>query len=288
MNVRAVSGLEPISTITLAVANEPRQVSHFSLLGPLEVSSAGNEILTPRAQKIRIVLAVLLARSNSVVPVSALISELWGESPPRTALQALRVYVSQLRNVLTALDTDQAGPLLVTHQPGYRLVIDPASLDILEFERRCEHGRRAASEGCFELAAQHYHRALSLWRGPALADVRGGPLLAGVALRLEEAWLAALARRIDLDLRLHRHLDLVAELRELTAEHPLNENFQARLMIALYRSGRTSEALAVYRGVRDSLVNELGVEPNVSLQRVHQAVLSSDNNALEHFDQWTL
>jgi DNA-binding SARP family transcriptional activator len=198
------------------------------------------------------------------------------------------VYVSQLRNVLTALDTDQAGPRLVTHQPGYRLVIDPSSLDITEFKRRCEQGRQAAAEGCFDLAAQHYHRALSLWRGPALADVRTGPLLAGVALRLEEAWLAALARRIDLDLRLHRHLDLVAELRELTAEHPLNENFQARLMIALYRSGRTSEALAVYRGVRDSLVNELGVEPNVSLQRVHQAVLSSDNNALEHFDQWTL
>ncbi|WP_222720267.1 BTAD domain-containing putative transcriptional regulator [Actinomadura sp. HBU206391] len=233
-------------------------------------------------------LAVLLVSDNSVVSVSALTRELWEDLPPRTALQALRVYISQLRRVLGRLGDGPTLPRLVTQPPGYRLQIEPGSLDIMEFDRLCGKGRQSGSEQRFELAAHHYRRALGLWRGSALSDVRGGPLLDGAALRLEEGWLAALARRIDLDLRLGRHLDLVAELKGLTTEHPLNESLQARLMIALCRSGRTGEALGVYRRVRRSLVEQLDVEPNQELRRVHQAVLSSDDRIFEQVDLWAL
>lgn len=258
----------------------------FRLLGPLEVIR-GHQAVTPRAHKVRVLLAALLIRSNVVVPVEALIRVLWGSAPPRTALQATRVYISQLRQLLGAPE-GRSRPVLVTMPAGYRLDIDEEMLDALEFQRRCELARKLREDGKLEQAAEQYRLAISLWRGPALADVRVCAHLEGAAVKLEEACIAALERRIDLDLRLHRHLDLIAELSGLVAEHPLNESLHARLMIALHRSGRTSDALSVYRNLRDELVEELGVEPSRKLQSVHQAVLAADPDILDRADLWTL
>jgi DNA-binding SARP family transcriptional activator len=259
----------------------------FRLLGPVEVT-VGSRTVTPRAHKVRVLLAALLVRSGTVVPVESLIQTLWGETSPRTALQATRVYISQLRQVLAGAPEDRHRPNLATLPAGYRLDLDESMLDTLEFQSRCRLARRLQDEGKLELAATQYRLAAALWRGPALADVRSVAQLEGAAIHLEEACIAALERRIDLELRLNRHLDLIAELFALTAEHPLHESLHARLMIALHRAGRTGDALGVYRSLRNSLVGELGVEPGRKLQSVHQAVLAADADNLDISDLWTL
>lgn len=260
----------------------------FGILGPIEVSS-GETVLTPSAAKQRVLLAVLLVAGNSVVSVDALIEELWGDDPPRTALQAVRVYVSQLRQMLAGLaGPDGSGPALLTRPPGYVLDLGDGLLDTSEFERLCEQGRRASQDGHLETAADLYRNALSLWRGPALYDVAAGSRLAGAAVHLQEQWITAVKRRIDVDLQLNRHMDIVAELRSLISAHPYHEGLHARLMIALYRSGRSGEALSVYRSLRRNLTDELGIEPNHRLQQVHQAVLTADYRLLEQDDLWTL
>jgi DNA-binding SARP family transcriptional activator len=270
-----------------AEAEAPSRVA-FRILGPLEVTRDG-EVVTPRPYKVRLLLATLLSRANVVVPPETLILALWGNNPPRTAAQATRVYISQLRRMLAGAP-GVAHPALVTLPAGYRLVVSADSLDSLEFRRRCDLARRLREEGNLEVAAAEYRTAIGLWRGRALADVRGCPHLEAAAVHLEEACIAAVERRIDLDLRLHRHHELVADLFSLVAEYPLHERLHARLMIALYRSGRTSDALAVYRQLRDVLVRELGVEPSRELQATHQAVLRSGSapDMLENTDLWTL
>lgn len=260
----------------------------FALLGNLEVHDGTATVEGPGANKVRTILATLLVRANTIVSVDTLIEELWGDVPPPTALCALRVYVSQLRKFLAAHDGTPPGCRLVTQPPGYRLDVDEGGLDVADFEHLCAAGRKSWAEGSLELAAKYYQEALSLRRGPILGDLRMGPVLEGAGLRLEEMWLAALERRIDVDLHLGRHLDLVGELRELITEHPLHEGLGARLMIALYRSGRTGDALRVYRTVRTSLVEELGIEPGHEVQLVQQAILAADNEALARADLWTL
>lgn len=258
----------------------------FGLLGPLEISN-GSRVIPLRAHKVRTVLATLLVRESMVVSVDTLIRELWGDIPPPTALGALRVYVSELRKFLADVGTPPRCRV-VTQHPGYRLEVDESGLDIVDFEQLCGQGRRAWAEGSLELAAKYYQEAVSLRRGPVLGDVRMGPVLEGAALRLEETWMAVLQRRIDVDLRLGRHLDLIGELRELLAEHPLYEDLWLRLMIALYRSGRTGDALRTYRSVRDLLMAELGVEPGQELQLVQQAILAADTAAIvDRMDLWT-
>lgn len=266
---------------SLAIAARPMTALRFQILGPVVARSRDQDV-TPRAQKVRTLLATLLVHRNSVVSVDSLIGELWGEAPPRTALQALRVYVSQLRQSL-----DVGAPALLTTQPpGYRLEIGAGMLDLADWDRFCEGARHAQFEGNLELAGQLYRQALALWRGHALLDVRSGELLSGVALGLEDARIATIGRRIDIDLRLGRHLDVVAELRALTAQHKFDEGLHARLMIALHRSGRTIDALNVYGQARKALVEELGVEPSRQLQTVHRAVLSADYAALDQAGTW--
>lgn len=268
------------------VAAGARPKIRFRLLGPLEVTRDG-EVVTPRAYKVRLLLAALLVRSGMVIPVDGLIRVLWGDSPPRTALQATRVYVSQLRQVLAGPDGGGA-PMLVSLPAGYRLDVDADTFDVLEFQERCRLARTLQESRQLAAAAEQYRIATGLWRGPCLADVRGCPQLEAAAVQLEEACIAAVERRIDLDLRLDRHLDLIAELFALTAEYPLNESLHARLMIALHRAGRTSDALAVYRSLREALVDELGVEPDKRLQSIHQAVLAAEADAIDLTDLWTL
>jgi SARP family transcriptional regulator, regulator of embCAB operon len=249
-----------------------RETGHlirFSILGPVEVRDRQHS-LTPNARKVRTLLAALLVRRDAVVSVETLTDELWGHEPPPTALRALRVYVSQLRKVLASAEP---GSMIVTQAPGYRIELAAGSLDVLDFEEHCQQARRAVDGGHLEFAAREYGRALELWRGPALADVRSGPVVSGAALRLDEARMAALERRVDIDLALGRHRDLIGELRGLVTDHPLNESINARLMVALHRSGRTREALEVYRGVRRHLMEELGCEPGEELREAQRSVL---------------
>lgn len=259
----------------------------FALLGNLEIHDGSSIVAGPRANKVRTILATLLVRANTVVSVDTLIEELWGEVPPVTALSALRVYVSQLRKFLAEWG-GTPGCALVTQPPGYLLQVGEGGLDLTDFEQLCAAGRKSRAEGAQELAAKFYREALALRRGSILGDLRMGPVLEGAHLRLEEMWLATLERRIDVDLHRGHHLDLVGELRALVVEHPLHEGLGARLMIALYRSGRTGDALRAYRNMRDSLVEELGVEPGHEAQLVHQAILAADNEALARADLWTL
>jgi predicted ATPase/DNA-binding SARP family transcriptional activator len=248
-----------------AVAEDRLQ---FSLLGPLAVSSSGEPVALG-GQKRRALLATLLLQANQVVSGDRLIDALWGEDPPDTARNTIQVYVSQLRKLLP----DGA---LETAAPGYRLVVDPASIDLVEFVRLSEDGRAALTAGDAAGAAEILRTALALWRGAPLADLAWEPFAQAEIVRLEELRLGALEDRIDADLALGRHGQLVGELEQLVAEHPLRERFRGQLMLALYRSGRQADALAVYQRARRTLVDELGLEPSESLRKLERAILAHD------------
>ncbi|MFE2165122.1 BTAD domain-containing putative transcriptional regulator [Streptomyces sp. NPDC059447] len=252
----------------------------FRILGPLEVAGdpdpASAGLHTPGPAKIRVVLGTLLARPNQVVSAEALIDELWPESPPRTALQTLHVYVSQVRKCLMAASPRHGQDTLVTQRPGYLLRVASDELDLTLFERLHEQGRAAVQAGAYDRAADLLAEAQDLWRGPLLSDTPHGPILQTAAARLHEARPAALELRIGADLRLGRHRELVAELSALVTEHPLREELHAQLMTALYRSERLPEALRAYARVRRTLIEELGVEPGPRLRALHRQLLSAD------------
>ncbi len=240
----------------------------FRLLGPLAVSVAG-EPLALGGQKRRALLAALLLEANRIVSRDRLIDALWGEEPPDTARNTIQVYVSQLRKLLPE-------GTLETEPPGYRLIVDPDTVDLFQFIGLTQQARAALTVGNAVDAAETLREALALWRGPALADLAWEPLAQGEVVRLEELRLAALEDRIDADLALGRHGQLVAELEQLVAEHPLRERLRGQLMLALYRSGRQADALAVYQRARRALVDELGIEPGDSLRKLERAILEQD------------
>jgi DNA-binding SARP family transcriptional activator len=229
----------------------------FRILGPLEVADRGDSLDLGGARQ-RAVLALLLTRPNEVVSTDRLIDELWGREPPRTALNTVQYYVSQLRKLLGA-------QRIVTRPPGYAIHVEPGELDLERFERLLEQGD-----------AQALHEALALWRGRALADFAYESFAADEIARLEELRILALEKRIDADLELGRHAELVGELERLVAQHPLRERLRGQLMLTLYRSGRQAEALAAYQSARSTLVEELGIEPGSALQELERAMLRQD------------
>src|SRR5438874_7519983 len=240
----------------------------FSLLGPLSVSSDGTPVALG-GQKRRALLAVLLLDANNVVSRDRLIDALWGEEPPDTARNTIQVYVSQLRKLLP-------DDVLETAPPGYRLILDPDAVDLFEFVRLSEEGRTALGAADAAGAAETLRAALALWRGAPLADLPWEPFAQAEIVRLEELRLAALEDRIEADLALGRHGQLVGELERLVAEQPLRERLRAQLMLALYRSGRQADALAVYQRARRTLVDELGIEPSESLRHLERGILEHD------------
>ncbi|MFD5368997.1 BTAD domain-containing putative transcriptional regulator [Streptomyces sp. NPDC127103] len=170
----------------------------------------------------------------------------------------------------------RARDLLATGHDGYLLRIAEENVDAFAFQRAAQAGHTAFADGDSARAARLLREALALWTGPALVDVRAGAALRIHAARLEESRLLATERRLDAELRLGLHGELLAELVELTRLHPANERLHAQAMVAFYRAGRQSEALQLYRGLRRRLVEELGLEPAAQLQRLHQAMLSVD------------
>src|SRR5947207_8211477 len=200
----------------------------FGLLGPLSVSRDG-EPTAIRRQKTRALLAALLLEPNRVVSRDCLIDALWGEAPPETARNTLQAHVSHLRKLLP----DGA---LETAPPGYRLVVDPEAVDLFRFVRLGEEGRSRLAAGDTAGAAESLRAALDLWRGAPLADLAWGPFAQAEIARLDDLRLAALEDRIDADLALGRHGELVPELEHIVIKHPLRERPPALLMVALYRA----------------------------------------------------
>ena len=239
-------------------------VLDFRVLGPLEVvdDQAAVQLGGPRQ---RAVLAMLLLGANRVVPIERLVDDLYGDALPATALTQIHAHISQLRKLF-----DPAREIVETRSPGYLLRLDPEQLDLRRFERLAAEAA-AASEPAIQ--AERLRAALALWRGPVLAEFADEPFARTAITRLEELRLKVLEDRIDADLALGLHGDVVGELEELIAERPLRERFRAQLMIALYRSGRQAEALAVYRETRRTLVEEVGIEPGPLLQQLERAVL---------------
>lgn len=251
----------------------------ISVLGPLNAEVNGVSIV-PTAGKPRQILALLALYPGRVVPVPTLMEELWGTELPQSSLTTLQTYILQLRRRLgTAMGPDVPGSakdVLATRYGGYLLQIPTEAVDVHAYERLAAEGRQAFDEGEDEHAATCLRKALALWQGPALVDVRVGPILDIEVMRLEESRLVVRERCIDADLRLGRHVDLIAELTDLTARHPQHEGLHSQAMVALYRSGRQASALDVYRRMRQRLIDELGVEPSPQLQRLHQAMLAVD------------
>ncbi|WP_392892473.1 BTAD domain-containing putative transcriptional regulator [Streptomyces sp. LN699] len=249
----------------------------IDVLGALDVRENGISI-TPTAPKPRQVLALLALHADQVVPVSALIEELWGGLPPRSARTTLQTYVLQLRALIaTALDggdtSRTAKDVLVTLPGGYLLSGGGGKSDVREFERLSGLGYRAVDAGDHPGGARLLREALGLWSGPAFADVQGGVQLDMEIRRLEETRLCALDQRIEADLRLGRHREVLAELTVLVSRYRTHENLHGQFMLALHRSGRRGEALDVYQRLRTTLVRDLGLEPSAALRRLQRSIL---------------
>ena len=236
----------------------------FRILGPLEVWD-GDRQVSVRGAKQRALLAVLLLHANEVVSADRLLDLLWGDDPPEAT--ALRVRVSQLRKALGT-----AGDAIGTQSPGYVLRVGDDELDLRRFERLV--GQTADMSG--EDAAEQLRRALGLWRGAPLAEFAYDDFAQTAIARLEELRLTVVEKRIDADLALGRHRDVIPELEALVDEHPLREAPARQLMLALYRAGRQADALATYRTCRVRLVEELGIEPTPTLQALEKSILQQE------------
>jgi SARP family transcriptional regulator, regulator of embCAB operon len=253
---------------------DPGRMS-VQLLGPF-TAWMGQRAVTPSAAKQSQILALLALNAGRVVTVATLAEELWGDAPPRSSATTLQTYVLHLRNRLAAAGPGGTREYLGTRHSGYLLDAGCCQTDVEEFGRLARFGRQAAEAGDQRAASDLLGRALALWRGPVLVDVPLGRVLELEAASLEATRLGVLERRIEADLALRRHADLVGELTLLVARNPMNENFCALLMTALYRSGHAGRALESYRRLRAVLRNELGLEPCPRLQQLQQAVLSGD------------
>jgi YVTN family beta-propeller protein len=240
----------------------------FAVLGPLEVS-VDRGPLPLGGRKQRLLLAMLLLARGAVVSRDKLVDGLWGERPPPSAAESLDTYVYRLRKLL-------GHDRLVREARGYRLRVEPGELDADEFERLVSCARAAADADDLAAAVGQFGAALELWRGPLSEELLDGADLGVQAQRLEELRLSALESRIDALLALGAGADLVAELEQLLSENPHRERLLRGLMLALYRSGRQTEALAVFRTARAQLVEQLGLEPGPELHDLHRRILRHD------------
>ncbi|WP_410638390.1 AfsR/SARP family transcriptional regulator [Amycolatopsis sp. lyj-346] len=259
----------------------------ISLLGPLRVAGPRGEFGTT-STKIRQVLALLALESPSAVGVDRITEELWPQRPPRTALGTVQTYVYHVRKQLAA-HVGSGSKLLATVRNGYLLDIDPACLDVRRFERAVREGRAALDAGRAADASARMDRALAMWRGAALADVRQGPALDAEAVRLEGLREAALELRVQADLEQEHLPEVIPELQALIRRYPLRERFHHQLVTALNRAGRRADALVAYQHTCRVLNEELGLDPSDELRRLHHLVLTGASagaprrtSALEH------
>ncbi|MEU2389642.1 AfsR/SARP family transcriptional regulator [Streptomyces sp. NPDC007369] len=253
----------------------------ISVLGPLAVEFNGQSIV-PTAGKPRQLLALLALRCGRVVQVPTLMEEVWGEDIPRSGMTTLQTYILHLRRLIVETLPEGTGStpkdLLATRFNGYQLTVKPKTFDLVEFESLASSGDNALERGDAAGASKYLHQALALWRGPALMDVPVGRVLSMELMGLNESRMRVLEQRILADLWLGKSAALIPELRKLVEEHPLHEKLAACLMIAYQRSGAGWRALEVFRGLRQALIRELGVEPSGRLQSLHRELLSNTAN----------
>jgi len=243
----------------------------FGLLGPLLVRDGARRI-TVSAPRQRVLLAALLLEAGRAVSLDALADSLWDGEPPAGARGALHSAVQRLR-----VSLGPSGAAVISTRPaGYCLDLADGEFDVAQFTALAGHGHAAAEAGLWEQAAGLLGQALELWRGEPLADIPSRLLREREAARLDDQRLRALAARVNADLQLGRHDAVVPELRQFTAAYPLREGVHAQLMLALYRSGRQADALAVYQGVQRVLADELGIDPGPELKLLYQRILAAD------------
>lgn len=246
---------------------------NFRILGPVEIQARDGRQATLKAQKIRALLGYLCVNSSKTVPSDKLIEVMWAGTPPRTAATAVQVCVSKLRKQLRGLGFD-ASTLISTQPRGYRLNLCQLTLDLREFEHMLAEARRIRIGGRVEEASDILAYALSQWRGRALEDLRELPSFETLGRQLDELRFFAHEQRIELEFELGNHKALITEIYSLIDECTTRENLYGYLMVALYRSGRTAEALATYERLRRILLDDLGVEPIPRLRNLHHAILA--------------
>ncbi len=252
-----------------------RPALRFEVLGPLRVLRGDTALPLGPVQR-RVVLAVLLLQRNRSIGRQQVIDAIWGKAQPSHAVNLVQRHVSGLRMMLEPdRSARSSSELLSWTGSGYLFKAPAGSLDLEVFESRLAVGRAARASGDLAKAARELHAALQLWRGP-ICDGLSCPLLDTQRERLTERHISALEDRIDLDLNLGNHQEVIPELRHLIAEHPLRERLRGLLMSALYRAGRQADALAAYQDARKHLREELGVEPAVALQRLQRQILAAD------------
>jgi len=247
----------------------------FRILGPLEVLDDGQQVVLGGSRQ-RALLALLVIHANETLATERLIDELWGERPPATAAKTLQVHISRLRKTLGTTRTGPESVMLVTREPGYELRVDPESIDSHRFERLITDGRRALVARHPERAVSLLGEALSLWRGPPLAEFAYERFASGEAGRLDELRVGAVEELIEAKLALGRHAEVVGELEQLIREHPYRERLRSQLMLAFYRCDRQADALQAYQDARGTLVEELGIEPGQRLRELERAILAQD------------
>ncbi|MFF5899182.1 BTAD domain-containing putative transcriptional regulator [Streptomyces argenteolus] len=250
----------------------------IELLGSLAAEKCGKSFV-PSAAKPRQVLALLAMRAGRLVPTATLMEELWGERPPRSASTTLQTYILQVRRHLSwAVSGFGLCPkdILVTAHGGYLLNARPGAVDAHRFMELVSAGDAALGARDDQAGSELLGHALRLWKGPALVDVKAGQVLEIEVMRLEEARLGVLEKRIGADLRLGRHNDIICELTTLAAQHPMHEGLHAQLMVAQYRAGRAWQALETYRRLRDTLDEGLGIAPSGLVKRLYHLVLTAD------------
>ncbi|MER7836887.1 AfsR/SARP family transcriptional regulator [Streptomyces sp. NPDC096040] len=250
--------------------------------------SAAQRNATPSAPKQRQVLALFSVGANRLTLAEDLYRELWGDRPPRTAAATVQTYVGQLRRALTraleAAPQDVSERVLTTHPGGYLLRVAPELHDAAKYHDLLEKADAARHARQAEQAVLHYRAALRLWRGPALADINCGPVLRVWVDRADESHLNVTEKLISLELRLGNHLEVLSDLRELAASHPLHENLHGQLMIALFQAGRRNEALETYHSLRKRIVGELGLEPSARLTLLQQEIIKTRPKNLDRID----
>ena len=250
-------------------------VLRFGVLGPLRVWRDDIALDLGPVQQ-RVVLAVLALQAGRPVGRQQMINAVWGEATPRNAVNLVQRHVSGLRRVLEPERPGRApSGLLTWTEAGYLLTAPKGALDLDVFESELSRARAARAAGQLREAADALHSALGIWRGP-VCDGLSSPFLDAQADRLGESRISVLEERIELDLAIGVHADLIAELRGLVAEYPLRERLHGQLMLALYRVGRQADALTAFRDARRYLDDELGVEPGAALQQLHQQILAAD------------
>ncbi|WP_203859707.1 AfsR/SARP family transcriptional regulator [Plantactinospora mayteni] len=243
----------------------------FFILGPLHMNLGPRKLprCTPRQ---RIVLAALLLERNRILSTERLIDALWPMDPPATARAQVHICVSALRRMLA---DGTARERIHTVAPGYLLEVPEGRVDLDVFNRLIAAARADRERGQQVSAVSKLHSALRLWRGQPFTDV-GSDVIQAAVVGLCDTRLSALEECMDLDLALGRHEAVAHAAAGLVTEHPLRERLRAQQILALYRSGRTADALAAYRRTRDDFVRELGIEPGMRLRELERAILNHD------------